>query len=147
MKIITAAVFSALLVSTPVLGGDHGRAEHIFTQYQARELAFDPAAADLYCDTAVIRNLRTEPDGRQRELELPAPKSKELIRLAMPLAKAKGDYNTYSDVAYSQEGSNVRITANRYSVLKQYSSRISLLVGACDDSDWAILEELSQSQP
>jgi hypothetical protein len=122
-------------------------AQSVFASYQSLERAFSPDVADLYCDTAVIRNVRTYPDGQQRTLEMPASKYKALIRAAMPLAKAKGDYSTYSKVAYAPEGENVRITATRYSVVKQYSSPISLLVGSCNGGDWALLEELSQSQP
>ena len=123
------------------------RAKIIFDNYQSLERSFDAAAADLYCDSALIRNVRTFPDGQKRTLELPAKKYKELIRVAMPLAKAKGDYNTYSDVAYAPEGDNVRITTTRYSLLKKYSSPMSLLVGACNSGEWAILEELSESIP
>jgi hypothetical protein len=123
------------------------QAKTIFGNYQSLERSFDPAVADLYCDSALIRNVRTYPDGKKRTLELPAPKYKELIRSAMPLAKAKGDYSTYSGVTYAPEGDNVRITATRYSVLKNYSSPMSLLVGACNGGDLAILEEIGESQP
>lgn len=45
--------------------GQEGRetAGKLFAEYQRRAAAFDPAAADLYCDTAIIRNSRTYPDG------------------------------------------------------------------------------------
>lgn len=124
-----------------------GQAEQIFDAYQALEHSFDPALADLYCDTALIRNVRTYPDGQKRTLELPAAKYKELIRAVMPLAEARGDYSTYTDAKYVPEARNVRITAVRHSLLKNYSSPISLLVGSCNDGDWAILEELGESQP
>jgi len=141
-----AVLVLAVLASAPAWC-QAGPAEDIFSQYQSLEKAFDPRAADLYCDSAVIRNVRTYPDGQQRALELPAPKYKALVRAAMPLAKAKGDSSTYSQVTYTPEGNGIRINAMRYSLLKQYSSPISLLVGACNGGQWAILEELSQSQP
>ena len=124
-----------------------GRAEALFNDYSSLERSYDPTVADLYCDSALIRNVRTFPDGQKRTLELPATKYKELIRIAMPLAKAKSDYSTYSGVAYASEGNNVRITATRYSNMKKYSSPMSLLVGACNGGAWAILEELSESIP
>lgn len=142
-----AVVVIAALASASAFGQSKGPAEALFSRYQSLEKSFDPRAADLYCDSALIRNVRTYPGGQQRTLELPAPKYKELIRAAMPLAKAKGDSSTYSQVTYTPEGSGVRINATRYSLLKQYSSPISLLVGSCDGGSWAILEELSQSQP
>ncbi len=142
-----AVVIIAALASAPAFGQSKGAAEAIFSRYQSLEKSFDPDAADLYCDSALIRNVRTYPDGQQRTLELPAPKYKALIRAAMPLAQAKGDVNTYSDVTFTPEGNGVRIHATRYSLLKQYSSPLSLLVGACNGGSWAILEELSQSRP
>ncbi len=146
MKSIAAALFSTLLFGGQALAQTPSTAESVFAQYQARERAFDTSVADLYCDTALIRNVRTYPDGQQRTLELPAAKYKELIRAAMPLAKAKGDFSTYSEVKFTPEGENVRITATRYSESKKYSSPISLLVGSCGIG-FGILEELSQSQP
>jgi hypothetical protein len=146
MKSIAAALFSTLLFGGQALAQTPSTAESVFAQYQARERAFDSSVADLYCDTALIRNVRTYPDGQQRTLELPAAKYKELIRAAMPLAKAEGDFSTYSEVEFIPEGENFRITATRYSESKKYSSPISLLVGSCG-TGFGILEELSQSQP
>ncbi|WP_052631213.1 hypothetical protein [Pseudoxanthomonas suwonensis] len=143
----TIAVLACLLSAGIPAHASEARAQQVFAEYQARARAFDPAVADLYCDTAIIRNVRMYPDGQQRTLELPAPKYKELIRTAMPLAKARGDHNTYSDIEFNAEGSNVRIAAIRYSVLKGYSSPISILVGSCNGGKWAVLEELSQSRP
>jgi hypothetical protein len=111
------------------------------------EKAFDAAAADLYADDAVIKNKRTYPNGQVRELTLPAAQYKSLIRQAMPLAKARGDTNSYSDVIFTSEGSGVRIRATRFSNLKKYSSPISLLMTPQPDGRWLIREELSESQP
>lgn len=138
-------VFAALAFVLAAPAFAQSEAEAIFVKYKTLERAFDPGVADLYCDTALIRNVRTSPDGQQRTLELPAPKYKELIRNAMPLAKAKNDVSTYSEVAFSKEGGNTRITAIRFSEMKKYSSPISLLVGKCGNSV-GILEELSQSK-
>jgi hypothetical protein len=65
----------------------------------------------------------------------------------MPLAKLRGDTNTYSEVSYSEEGSKVRIRATRYSNLKKYSSPISLLVAHDDTGRLLIYEEISESRP
>lgn len=111
------------------------------------EHAFDVAIADLYSDEARIENLRTYPGGVRKKLSLPAPTYKQLIREAMPLAKAKDDRSKYSAVTYTTEGSNVRIKGQRFSLLKKYTSPMSLLVGPEKDGNWRILEELSESQP
>jgi hypothetical protein len=145
-------VFAAalLILSMPALAASPKpteRAKSIFGSYETLERSFDARVADLYCDTALIRNTRTYPDGNKRTLEFPAPKYKELIRTSMPLAKAAGDYGTYSDVTYTVEGANVRILSTRYSNLKKYTSPLSILVGSCNGGEWAILEEISESQP
>lgn len=138
-------MFAALALGLAAPALAQSEAEALFAKYKAMERAFDPELVNLYCDTALIRNVRSYPDGQQRTLELPAPRYKELIRNVMPLAKARGDVNTYSEVAFSPEGGNTRITATRHSEMKKYSSPISLLVGNCGNSV-GILEELSQSK-
>jgi len=122
-------------------------AQRLFERYVRLETAFDPSVADLYADEALIKNKRVYPIGPPRELTMPAPKYKELVRQSMPLAKKRGDRSTYSSVTYTPEGSNIRITAVRFSELKKYSSPISLLVGASKTGAWLILEELSESRP
>jgi hypothetical protein len=123
------------------------QAKQLFDRYVALEHAFDPAVADLYADDARIRNKRTYPDGTIRELTVPAPQYKKLVRASMPLAKARNDTSAYSEVRYAEAGGRVRITATRFSNLKKYSSPISLLVGPGPGGAWLIYEELSESQP
>jgi hypothetical protein len=123
------------------------QAQALFKRYVALEHAFDPAAADLYSDSALIKNKRTYPTGEVRELSIPATKYKELIRQAMPLAKMRGDRNTYSECKYDQAAERVRIACLRYSELKKYTSPITLVVGPAATGDWLIFEELSESQP
>ena len=80
-------------------------------------------------------------------MTMPAPRYKALIRSAMPAAKARDDRSTYSDVRYSAEGAGVRITAQRFSELKKYTSPLSMLVKPDARGAWLIDEELSESQP
>lgn len=136
MKIPT--IVALLLLGATAQAQAPGPAATLFAQYQARERAFDPTLAELYCDSAVIRNTRTYADGQQRTTEVPAAQYRGLIRMALPLAKAKGDVSTYSDVVYVPEGDAVRITATRYSELKKYASPLSLLVGSCNGGAWAV---------
>ncbi len=147
MKPVLLFILAMLFPSVASAQHAQTKAEKLFADYQGLADAYDPALADLYCDTAVIRNTRTYPTGQQRKLEIPASQYKALVRSAMPLAKARGDTNRYSNVAYQLEGANVRITATRYSALKHYDSPISLLVGACNGTAWAVLEEISASRP
>ncbi len=94
------------------------------------EQAYDTRVADLYADDAVITNKRHYPTGEVRELTFPAPKYKALIRQAMPLAKGRGDRNTYSRCTYEPQDGRVRITCSRYSELKKYTSPSTRRVAA-----------------
>jgi hypothetical protein len=123
------------------------KAREVFDLYVSLEHSFDPKAADLYSDSAVIRNKRTYPTGQIREMTLPASQYKDLIRQSMPLAKSRGDMSTYTEVTYTVEGDGVRIKATRYSELKKYSSPLSILVRPSPEGPWLIYEELSESRP
>lgn len=147
MKRLSIALFIAALAASPVHATTESEARGLFTRYQSLERTFNPAIADLYCDSALIRNVRHYPTGEQRTMEFPAPQYKALIRTMMPTAKARDDFSTYSDVRVTIEGDNVRIVATRYSNLRKYVSPISILVGACPGGRLGILQELSQSRP
>lgn len=103
--------------------------------------------ADLYADDALIRNKRFYPDGQVREITIPAPQYKQLLREVMPLAQARNDTSTYSKTTFKLEGMGVRIQAQRFSVMKQYTSPISLRVAPDASGRWLIREELSESRP
>jgi len=137
-------------MSLAALGSTHGAddaARQLFEKYVALGHAYDPSIADLYSDDALIKNTRTYPSGEVRELTMPAGKYKVLIRQAMPVARARADRNTFSDVSYTAEGSRVRIRASRFSELKKYRSPLSLLVGPSANGTWLIYEEVSESRP
>ena len=127
---------------TPIDG-----ATQLFAQYVALGHAYDPALAELYADDALIKNKRTYPTGEVREITIPAPKYKALIREVMPFAKARGDRSTFSQVSYSPEGDRVRIRASRFSELRKYASPVSLLVGPSARGGWLIYEESTESRP
>lgn len=153
MKTLLALMLAIAVMASPAAADQHGqeaslaKAKELFGRYAALEHAFDPAVADLYADDAVIRNKRTYPTGEVRELTIPAPQYKQLARATMPLAKARGDVSTYSEVRYAVEGEGVRIRAHRFSELKRYDSPLSLLVKPSSSGSWLIHEELSESRP
>lgn len=146
--------FVAALISLLMAAAGHAaesdqlaEAQRFFQRFVQLSHAFDAQVADLYTDTATIRNRRHDPTGQVRELGMPAAQYKALIRNAMPLAKTRGDRNTYSDLKFTVEGKGVRITGTRFSELKQYSSPMSLLVEPSASGSWLIVEELTESRP
>ena len=146
-SLLTILTLILISVSDAVGASPEDEAKKLFERYVDSERTFDPAVSELYSDDAKIQNKRTYLDGSTRVSMMPAPKYKELIRATMPLAKARGDTNQYSEVKYVSEGQKVRITATRFSNLKKYSSPISLLVGPSPEGKWLIFEELSESKP
>ncbi len=122
-------------------------ARALFEQFVRLTEAFDPAVIDLYAETAKISNRRIFPDGTSREMSMPAPSYKTLLRQVLPVAKEQNDLDRYSEVRYTVEGDKVRITAKRYSVMKDYSAPHTLLVGPDTDGTWRILEESGESRP
>src|SRR5262245_35992529 len=84
-------------------------AKRLFEQYVALGHAYDARLADLYADEATIRNKRTYPTGEVREMTVPAPDYKAVLRQVMPLARTRGDRSAYSEVRYIREGERVRI--------------------------------------
>jgi hypothetical protein len=139
--------FTALVDAQGLSSDSRAKAEQLWNRYVALEAAFDPAVADLYSDDAVIRNRRTYPTGEVREATVPAVQYKLLVRQAIPIAKARNDVSRYSNCSYVADGARVRILCARFSVLKNYSSPISVLVGAGPSGSWLIFEELSESRP
>ena len=140
-------LLSVMVVGVMAAPASNDAATQLFERYIALGHAYDVSIADLYADDAVIKNKRTYPTGEVRELTMPAANYKTLIRQAMPLAKTRGDRSTFSNVKYTAEGPRVRITASRFSELKNYTSPISLLVGPSANGRWLIYEEISESRP
>ena len=138
----------AAFVEAQGLSADsRAKAEQLWSRFVALEAAFDPAVADLYSDQAVIRNRRTYPTGEVREATVPAVQYKLLVRQAIPIAKARNDTSRYSNCSYVADGPRVRILCSRFSVLKNYTSPVSVLVGPGPSGSWLIFEELSESRP
>ena len=144
---LVVGVSAVVAAQGPPSADARAMAERLWNRYVALEAAFDPAVADLYADDAVIRNRRTYPTGEVREAAVPAPQYKTLVRQAIPLAKEKNDISRYSACTYAAESARVRIVCARFSVLKNYTAPISLLVGPGPGGGWLIFEELSESRP
>ena len=124
-----------------------GSARQLFARYVALGDAFDSELASLYADDAIIKNRRLYPSGEVREVQLPAPVYRGLIRSTMLLAQLRGDRSRYSNVSYTVEEEVVRIAGTRYSVLKKYSSPFILRVAPSQSGHWLIIEEITESRP
>ena len=140
-------LFAVVQPSSCETTAPEAHARTLFTRFVEISHAFDPAVADFYADEARIVSVRKYPHGAERTLQMPGVEYKVLLRSAMPLAKARGDTNTYADISYQRRGARVWIRATRYSALKHYSSPYSLLVGPDASGTWLIYEERSVTRP
>jgi hypothetical protein len=140
-------LFAVVQPSSCETTASEARARIFFARFMEISHTFDPAVGDFYADEARIVSVRKYPHGAERTLQMPGVEYKALLRSAMPLAKARGDTNTYADLSYQQQGARVWIHATRYSALKQYSSPYSLLVGPNASGTLLIYEEHSVTRP
>jgi hypothetical protein len=145
--LLAAVALPEFAQTEPSDARDLQAARELFARYVALERAFDPALVQLYAQDAVIRNRRVYPTGEVRERTLTVAQLRQLIRLAMPIAKSRGDSNSYSDCSYAAEARGVRISCQRFSRLKQFSGPMSLLVARSASRQWQILEDFSESAP
>jgi hypothetical protein len=140
-------VFAVVQPASCEVNSPEDRARTLFARFVHISHTFDPAVADLFADEARIVSVRKYPNGLERKLEMKGAEYKALLREVMPLAKARGDISTYTDVSYQPDGAHMRIRATRYSTLKQYSSPYSLLIGPDASGAWLIYEEWSATRP
>jgi hypothetical protein len=142
-----ALLITVLWCGVPAWADDTADALAFFKEYIARSDRFDPGLADLYADDAAIRSKRIMPDGKTQTLSFSGAQWKALIKQAMPLAKQRGDRNTFRTVSAKPDGNSVVITAERYSHLKSYSSPFALLVTKDPTGAWKISAELTETRP
>jgi hypothetical protein len=123
-------------------------AKDFLARYVALGDAYDSALADLYSDDAVIRAYRRYPHGLERAMEMKGVQWKELVRKAMPLAKAQNDRSEYKEPQFVIGDGKAKITARRYSVRKCYwDPEYYMIVAKQPDGSLKIIEEYSETQP
>ena len=101
-------------------GADVSSAKAFFQDYVEMGENFDVSIANLYLDSATIRNLRKYPNGLTKSMQLTGAQWKGLVTKVMPLAKARGDKTTFSQITISIDGKQAKIKANRFSNLKKF---------------------------
>ena len=152
MKVIKITFFILIFLisggDTFAQDADDNNVKEFFREYVEKGENFDVSIADLYLDSAIIRNLRRYPNGSEKSMQLTGAQWKELIIKVMPVAKAKGDKSTFSQIVISIDGKRAKIKANRYSNLKCYTDTgYFMIVEQQPDSKYKILEEYMESQP
>lgn len=104
-----------VLVATPALAGDKAAAKAVFDAWVERTGSFDPSAAELLSDDAVLSRTRTARDGSLSELTLTGAQFKEVVTDAMAAAQASHAVDTYTRIKLTPEGEGYRVSAVRTS--------------------------------
>ena len=144
-----------LIVFFVVTGGyacaqdaDAESAKRFFETYVKMGESFDASMADLYLDSATIKNIRRYPNGSEKSMQLTGAQWKELVRKVMPMAKAKGDVSTFSEIYVSIDGKRAKIKANRYSNLRCYTDTgYYMIIERQPDGEYKIVREYTETQP
>jgi hypothetical protein len=119
---------SVLVLATPMLAAAQPSTDEALRALKAvlaAEAAFDTSAARHYADDAEIRLLvHGAGSGHVQGVILTGAEYKRAIRGAMPVARRRGDRNSYTGFSADTKGDTVRVTATRHNALRQYESPI-----------------------
>ncbi|MFC6633389.1 hypothetical protein [Microbulbifer taiwanensis] len=119
-----------------------------FQIYMQLGESFDANVANLYDDSAKIHAYRVYPHGLERNMELSGAQWKELVKKLMPIARAKNDKSTFSDINILEVEGGYKIKANRYSERKCYTDTgYYMILKNGDDGNLAIFEEYMETKP
>ncbi len=143
-----AAVMLTVIATCSQAATTSAEGRKFFDGYMQLNDAFDPAVADLYTDASNVKALRRYPGGTDRVIEIAGAQWRSLLVSSMPLAKAKGDLSRFTNIRAEAEGDRVRVTADRYSVLKCYTDKNYYMLVAKDPTGRLyVAEEYFENQP
>ena len=107
---------------------------------------YDPSIVDLYSDEAKIQNRQVDSAGNSEIRTMKSSDYKKIISAAMPLGKLIKDSSTYTNIVFTKVNGRVMVTADQYSNLGKYKTPIFWVLEKDDDSNWLIVEEISESR-
>jgi hypothetical protein len=122
-------------------------AQRIFKQFVDLEHSYDPAQADLYASSAVIKDTRVYQDGPTKTFNWTGDNYKSIIKAQLPVQKARSEQFAYTQVSYAREGNNIRIKCTRTASQRKFSAPFELLLAPAGKQGYKIIEETFQSQP
>jgi len=134
---------------SPALADDAATldAQRLFKQFVDLEHAYDPAQADLFASSAVIKDTRVYQDGPTKTYNWTGDNYRAIIKAQLPVQKVRGEQYNYSQVSYMREGNNVRIKCTRSMPQRKFSAPFELLLAPSAKQGYKIIEETFQSQP
>ncbi len=150
MRQVRSPVLKALLAAGaaacsfgPATPEDHAKA--FFERYRELEARYDPALADLYADSAIVRKFMLRASG---DTFYGFATTGAIFKSSFPegaaAAKARGAGNRYSGVTYARDGNDVRVTMRRYQEPPGVELGQVWWVGPDSNGVWRIWKELAQ---
>lgn len=140
--------YSAKSSSNKTATSNINNPKEFFNRYVSLSDNFDPAVGDLYSETAMIHSYRVYPHGLERGMELSGTQWKQLLIKAMPLAKAKNDKSSFTNIAISKQDKNYKIKADRYSLTKCYKdNKYYMIISPRSRGGFHVVEEYMETQP
>ena len=122
-----------------------GHARALFESWVEHAASFDPKILDLYDPAARIEVTARGPEDAE-VLKFSVAQLRETIGAAMAQARRARDYDTFRDVTFALEGSNVRIRGTKSCPVRKQDNPFSLLVGPDASGRWKILAETGEHQ-
>lgn len=122
--------------------------ESFFEKYVQLSDNFDPAVSKLYSNKARIHSQRIYPFGvKKRNAELSGSQWKKIVEKAMPIAKAKNDRSSFTNINISKQNNTFKIKADRYSLAKCYKDLgYYMIIKKADSNSFVIVEEYMETK-
>lgn len=130
-----------LAVTSFVHAAEKDDVHAFFEDLVERTNAFDATVADLYSPEARIIAIV---DGSDK-VELSGSQLKQIANQIMPVAKKRGDTNTYKKVKVTPHGEGFRVTAVRISAAKCVTDRNYHLDVMRHKKSWQVIEEYGET--
>jgi hypothetical protein len=108
---------------------------------------YDPELSELYSASARIYVKRKASPIETKDMQFSGSQYKALLRIAMPVAKAKGDRSEFEAPHLEHDGNRMRIRMERYSPLRCYWDRsYSFVIEKSSSGALQIVEERISGQ-
>lgn len=116
--------------------------ENFFEDFISAGKRYDGRLIEFYSNECVAKNVLIAPEGVLKR-ELSGKEYKELLKNSLPTAKQNGDTSLFTDIEYNKDGDFDTIKANRFSVLRGYSSPYFIKCRKDNKGLYKIFEEKS----
>ncbi|UCH47086.1 MAG: hypothetical protein JSU95_13450 [Betaproteobacteria bacterium] len=134
-------MLALLAIASVAHAADKDDVHEFFDNLVERTNAFDAGVANLYSPDARIIAVVDGGD----IVEISGSQLKQIANQVMPIAKKRGDTNTYKKVKVSPHGEGFRVTGVRFSAAKCVTDPNYHLDVVRHDKSWLVIEEYGET--